>query len=126
MLFRGILIAILISLGPGVSFGGQLLSDDELDKITASGSFEIEISPQQEISGIKFNFDAGGGTSGFGDVQVSSPAAQPSLVFNGANLSGNLFSVENMILNMNICVSCSPSGNVIQTGNGFVIPINAQ
>ena len=85
-----------------------------------------------ETPGVRFTFDAGGGTTGTGTAQV--PPSGPSLNANNPNLtfsgnpilSGNAFQVQNMLLNMNICVQCRASGHIVQTGNGFVFPITVQ
>ena len=85
-----------------------------------------------ETPGVKFSFDAGGGTIGNGSAQIppSGPslnANDPNLTFSGNPiLSGNAFQVQNMLLNMNICVKCQASGHIVQTGNGFVFPIAIQ
>lgn len=85
-----------------------------------------------ETPAVKFKFDAGGGTLGSGSAQI--PVTGPSLNANNPNmtfsgnpiLSGNAFQVQNMLLNMNICVQCRASGHIVQTGNGFVFPITIQ
>ena len=85
-----------------------------------------------ETPGVVFTFDAGGGTTGSGSAQIpaapaAAPAAAPGLTFSGNPiLSGNAFQVQNMLLNMNICVQCRASGHIVQTGNGFVFPITVQ
>ena len=87
-----------------------------------------------ETPGVRFSFDAGGGTTGSGTAQIptANPVApnapsQPNLNFTGNPvLSGNAFQVQNMLLNMNICVQCRASGHIVQTGNGFVFPIQIQ
>jgi len=85
-----------------------------------------------DTPGVRFTFDAGGGTTGSGSAQI--PASGPSLNANNPNLnvsgnpllSGNAFQVQNMLLNMNICVKCQASGHIVQTNNGFVFPITIQ
>lgn len=82
-----------------------------------------------ETPGVRFTFDAGGGTIGNGSAQIpaSDPSLNPNLTFQGNPvLSGNAFQVQNMLLNMNICVQCRASGHIVQTGNGFVFPIAIQ
>lgn len=92
----------------------------------------IDPSLLTETPTVKFNFDAGGGTVGSGSAQipVSAPSlnpTNPNLTFSGNPiLTGNAFQVQNMLLNMNICVQCRASGHIVQTGNGFVFPITVQ
>ena len=85
-----------------------------------------------ETPGVRFTFDAGGGTIGNGTAQIPARgpalnAPDPNVTFSGNPiLSGNAFQVQNMLLNMNICVQCRASGHIVQTGNGFVFPIQIQ
>lgn len=89
-----------------------------------------------DTPGVKFTFNAGGGTIGSGTAQIPSaapsvngtpPNTTPNLTFSGNPiLTGNAFQVQNMLLNMNICVQCRASGHIVQTGNGFVFPIQIQ
>jgi hypothetical protein len=92
----------------------------------------IDPASLSDTPGVRFSFDAGGGTTGSGSAQIppSGPslnANNPNLTFSGNPLlSGNAFQVQNMLLNMNICVKCQASGHIVQTGNGFVFPITIQ
>ncbi len=89
-----------------------------------------------DTPGVKFTFNAGGGTIGSGSAQIPAaapsvngtpPNTTPNLTFSGNPiLTGNAFQVQNMLLNMNICVQCRASGHIVQTGNGFVFPIQIQ
>lgn len=80
-----------------------------------------------EFPSVKFAFDAGGGTTGSGSASIPTGSQQSGLTFSGNPiLSGNAFQVQNMLLNMNICVQCRASGHIVQTGNGFVFPITIQ
>ncbi len=96
----------------------KLMTDAELDEVSASGGLSISLDTGDNPS-FSFSFDQGG-TFGTGSV-TTSPAAIPStLTFSGAvDMSHALINVENMIFNLNICVQCS--GTILQSGIGIPI-----
>ncbi len=96
----------------------KLMTDADLDEVSASGGLTISLDTGENPS-FNFSFDQGG-TFGTGSV-TTSPAAIPStLTFSGAvDMSHALINVENMIFNLNICVQCS--GTILQSGIGIPI-----
>jgi len=102
----------------------RVMSDTELDEVSASGGFDIEVNTGTDgSSSLSFTFDMGA-TTGFGNVSTTPvvPSTPSGMNFTGAvDMTGALFNVENMIFNLNICVQCQ--GNIIQTGIGIPISI---
>lgn len=104
----------------------QVLTDEELDEISAGGvQLDLNVNPQDQT--VSFNFGMGP-TFGSGDVTVS-PAQQattapPTFVFNGANLASSTFFVNNMVFNLNICVMCR-ANSIIQQGIGVPVTITS-
>jgi len=101
----------------------QLMTDSELDEVSASGGVNISLDTGDNPS-FNFSFDQGG-TSGNGSVTTSTPSVwTPStLTMTGAvDLSHAYINVQNMIFNLNICVQCS--GTILQSGIGIPITIN--
>ena len=99
----------------------QLMTDAELDEVSASGSVNFSMDAGESPS-FNFSFDQGG-TTGTGSVTTSPSIWTPStLTLQGAvDLSHTLINVENMIFNLNICVQCS--GTILQSGIGIPITI---
>jgi hypothetical protein len=108
--------------------GPKLLSDEEMDEITAQGGgVQLDFGFNAETGDLNFNFNLGP-TLGNGSV-VSSPASTsgPSnLTLTGnTNLSNSTFVVENMILNLNVCAMCNATV-INQLGLGLGITLNPQ
>lgn len=84
----------------------EALLDNELDQISASGEFSLELGEGPNgIPSVNFSFQTGG-TVGNGSVLISPTATPSSVITGGVNFSNTLFNVENMIFNLNICVQC--------------------
>jgi hypothetical protein len=101
----------------------QLLTDAELDRVTAKGT-DIEFTFNPESGGLNFGFNTGS-TVGNGSV-VSSPLPGSSNLntLTGTNtLSNNTFVVENMIMNVNICAMCNATV-INQIGLGLGVTVN--
>jgi hypothetical protein len=118
-----IVIALLV-LPLKVEARPKLLSDSEMDRVTARGTdFEFNFNP--DTGGLNFNFNAGA-TIGNGSV-ISSPAVGGTS--NSTNLPGistlsnNTFVVDNMILNLNICAMCNATV-INQLGLGLGVTVN--
>lgn len=123
MRFFGSLVASLVLMIVHPAWGAQHLSDDELSQVTAAGAFSIELTPGQELPGVTFGFNAGGGTTGVGSVNLQAPALGSTVTVNGNPVfSGNQFDIQNMILNLNVCMHCQAGGDIIQSGQGYVFP----
>jgi hypothetical protein len=107
-----------------VSASPKVLSDEELEEITARG-VDLGFNFNAETGDLGFNFNMGS-TVGNGNV-TSSPVSTPSnLTLNGnTNLSNSTFVVENMILNLNVCAMCNATV-INQLGFGLGITLNPQ
>ena len=106
LIARFVLVLGLV-MAPGSALALQVLSDDEMDQISAQGSFSLSIDPNGPtgVPTVNFGFVTGD-TTGTGSVSIS-PLTAPSTIINGnALFSNTLFNVQNMIFNMNICVQC--------------------
>lgn len=121
----GPLVLALLLLTPGLTAAGpQRMSDEELDAVTA-GDVQLKFGIDPDENGVGFSFDLG---STFGDGSVILPNA-PSVIPSTVNVTnGNVdfsntrFTVENMILNLNLCVQCKASViNQIGFGVGITI-----
>jgi len=99
----------------------QLMTDAELDEVSASGSVNFSLDAGESPS-FNFSFDQGA-TTGTGSVTTSPSIWTPStLTMTGAvDLSHAYINVQNMIFNLNICVQCS--GTILQSGIGIPITI---
>ncbi len=100
------------------------LTDQEMDEVSASGGFTINLDAGDPTT-FSFSFDLGG-TNGVGNATLSPPVASPStLSFQGTSIFNNsYFNVQNMIFNLNICMQCR--GTILQSGIGIPITINSQ
>lgn len=111
--------------GPVAAGGPALLTDEELDRVTAGGvDFSIAVDPNEGLVDFAFNL---GSSFGSGSVGLGTPAQVPSTtVFNGGNvnLSNAQFLIDNMVFNLNICVQCR-ADTIIQKGLGVPITIRA-
>ena len=93
-------------LTPLSAFATDMLTDGELDDISAMGDFTLNVG---ETAGglptVSFGFQTGG-TSGNGQIIIQ-PSATPTggITAGNVNFNGPIH-VENMIFNMNICVQC--------------------
>lgn len=119
-----VLSAVLVlAARPAAAAGPQLLTDEELDQVSAGGvSFNLSVDPNEQTVDFAFNL---GSSFGSGNVGVGTPAqAPPTTVFNGGNMnfSNANFLVDNMIFNLNICVQCR-ADTIIQKGLGVPITI---
>jgi len=116
-----LLLSLAVLLGPRVAVSAPIpLTDDEMDLVSA-GDFTIDLENNGDATKFSFNL---GGTNGVGSVAFSPGTSTPSTLTSGGSgiFSNNLFNVENMIFNLNICVQCS--GTIFQAGIGIPIQIN--
>ncbi len=105
----------------------QAMSDQELDEITASGAVDLSITANPSDNGVDFAFNLGS-TVGTGSVGITPVLSSPTtLVLNGGSgLPTNAtFYVQNMVINLNICVACNAT-KIIQTGMGIPITVTIQ
>jgi hypothetical protein len=119
-----LLLSLAVLLGPRVAVSAPIpLTDDEMDHVSASGGLTIDLENNGDTTKFGFSFDLGG-TNGVGSVALSPMTSVPSTLTSGGSgiFSNNLFNVENMIFNLNICVQCS--GTIFQAGIGIPIRIN--
>ncbi len=119
-----ILLVLIVLALPGRAPGQPMpLSDEELDRITAAGP-QVSLSVDPTSGAVDFSFDAG---TSFGNGSASvSPSPIPStLNLNNGNLilSNTSFAVQNLILNLNLCVQCRAT-TINQFGFGVAVPIN--
>ncbi len=123
--WAALLLSILIM--PQLAAGGpKLLSDEELDQITAQGvDLKLSMSPDQQQ--LDFTFEAQS-TAGQGSVAVSPSSFPSTLTVNGMtnlDLSRSTILVGNLTLNLNICVQCKAT-TIIQQGFGFPVTVTIQ
>ncbi len=125
LLRRWAILALLVQLFVLSPAFGQprALSDEELDQVVAQGvDFTLKMTPDEQF--VDFKFDMGQ-TFGNGSIGPSSFAFPPNVVVNGNGLSLNALHVENLILNLNICMGCTAT-TIIQQGLAFPITIKTQ
>jgi len=118
-----LLLSLAVLLGPRVAVSAPIpLTDDEMDLVSA-GDLTIDLENNGDTTKFSFNL---GGTNGVGSVVLSPGTSTPSTLTSGGSgiFSNNLFNVENMIFNLNICVQCS--GTIFQAGIGIPIKVNTQ
>jgi hypothetical protein len=110
---------VMLLRGPAVA-APKIMTDDELDGVSASGGINLDFTTDPTRLG--FSFDMGSMT-GVGSVTTTPPSTSPNtLAFQGAvDLTNARFNVENMIFNLNICVQCQ--GNILQAGIGIPITV---
>ena len=98
--FAGALLLV-----PGYALATDILTDDQLDEISA-GDFTLDIGESATgLPTVNFGFQTGG-TSGNGQIIIQ-PSATPTTGINASNVNFNApFHVDYMIFNMNICVQC--------------------
>ncbi len=103
----------------GATAAPQVMTDDELDAVSASGGINFEVSTD---GGVNFSFDMGTAI-GNGSVNTTPvTATSPTFNFQGtADFTNARIAVENMIFNLNICVQCQ--GTIHQIGIGIPISI---
>ncbi len=122
---RGVILALVVQLlilSPAVG-KPKALSDEELDEVVAQGvDFTLKMTPDEQF--VNFSFDAGQ-TFGNGNIGPSSFASPPNVLVNGNGLSLSALHVENLILNLNICMSCTAT-TLIQQGFAFPVTIKTQ
>ena len=121
------LLSFLMLVLPALAAGGPTpLSDEELDQITARGvDFSFSVVPDEQRLDLSFQAQS---TSGQGSVSVSPTSLPPTVTVNGTanfNLSQTSLLVENLTLNLNICVQCNAT-TIIQQGIGFPITVKIQ
>ena len=121
------LLSFLMLVLPELAAGGPTpLSDEELDQITARGvDLSFSVVPDEQRLDLSFQAQS---TSGQGSVSVSPTSLPSTLTVNGAasfNLSQTSLLVENLTLNLNICVQCNAT-TIIQQGIGFPITVKIQ
>lgn len=122
MLFfsSALLVPVLcLLLAPSVSIAADLLSEDEMDTVAASG---LEFTAGFDSNGnplLNLGFQLGG-TTGSGTVTVT-PSPGTSFINGNLNISKSIFNVESMIFNMNLCVQCKAT-TLTQTNLG--LPVN--
>jgi hypothetical protein len=112
--------AVVLLVGAGGAIAApQVMTDDELDAVSASGGINFELGTDGSLS---FNFDMGT-AAGNGSVITTPATSVPStFAFQGsADFTNARIAVENMIFNLNICVQCQ--GTIHQTGIGIPISI---
>lgn len=111
---------------PALGAGPKLMTDDELDGVSAQGvQLDLKINPDD--ASVDFSFNAGG-TFGNGSVSTTGPDGLPSTIAlngTGLTLNNSTIQVENMILNLNICVQCQAE-KIIQSGIGVPIVVKGQ
>ncbi|MBI4522536.1 MAG: hypothetical protein HY695_01850 [Deltaproteobacteria bacterium] len=103
----------------------QVMTDDELDQVTARGvEFKFNFNPDQNV--LDFSFDVGS-TLGTGTLGLNPfPAVPSNITVNGnPNLTNSNLFFDNLTLNMNVCVSCSAT-TIIQQGIGIPITVKVQ
>ena len=101
-----LVFAALFLLAPGLALATEVLSDDDLDQVSAMGEFSLELGEGPNgLPSVNFAFQTGG-TTGNGSVLISPSPAGSSVINGGVSFSNTLFNVENMIFNLNICVQC--------------------
>jgi hypothetical protein len=110
------LVAVLVALPGEASARRQLLTDEELDQVTARGvELTFNMNPD---GGVDFMFNLGN-TFGSGTASPIPTDFPSNLTVNANNLllSQSSIQVENLILNMNICVQCNAT-TINQIGFG--------
>ncbi len=109
-------VVLLVGVGGAIA-APKLMTDDELDAVSASGSISFEVGTDGSLS---FDFDMGA-AAGTGSVNTTPATSVPSTFnFQGtADFTNARIAVENMIFNLNICVQCQ--GTIHQTGIGIPI-----
>ncbi len=117
---RGVILALVVQsliLSPALG-KPKALSDAELDEVVAQGvDFTLKMTPDEQF--VNFSFDTGQ-TFGNGSIGPSSFASPPNVLVNGNGLSLSALQVENLILNLNICMGCTATTLVQQ---GIAIPV---
>jgi hypothetical protein len=111
-------VVLLVGVGGAIA-APKLMTDDELDAVSASGGINIELGADGSLS---FDFDMGM-AAGNGSVITTPATSVPStFAFQGtADFTNARIAVENMIFNLNICVQCQ--GTIHQIGIGIPISI---
>ncbi len=122
-----LVLAAFLLLFTGFAEAAQLLSDEELDGISASG-VEINVDPTDPSGTVSFGFDVGGNV-GSGNMGFTNPTTLPSTAnmlsaLSIANSQVQIYA-ENFILNLNICAGCTAT-NIFQQGSAIPITIKVQ
>lgn len=110
----------------------QLMTDSELDAVSARGTTNEQGTPVLDLgsilakanpdgNGALFTFDLGN-VFGSGGVDFGNLTGGPSTLTLNGDLYTQVLNVENLIFNLNICSGCD--GTVYQTGLGVPININ--
>jgi hypothetical protein len=112
--------AVVFLVGAGAIAAPKVMTDDELDEVSASGGINLDLTT--DPTSLHFSFD-NGTMLGAGSVTASPATAGPStLAFQGtADFTNARIAVDNMIFNLNICVQCQ--GSIFQSGIGIPISI---
>ncbi len=106
---------------PMVAAAPLVLTDAEMDEVSASGGINIGVDSSD--GSFTFSFDQGL-TAGYGSVTTSPALTTPStLVAGSVDLKNAYINVQNMVFNLNVCVQCS--GNIFQVGLGIPITIKS-
>jgi hypothetical protein len=117
-----LLVAVVLVM-PGLAIATEVLSDGELDEVSAMGDFTLQLGEGPNgTPTVNFGFQTGG-TTGNGSVMISPTPTASSVITGGVSFSNTLFQVQNMVFNMNICVQCRAT-TITQGNLGLPITIN--
>jgi len=110
---------VLLLMGSALA-APKVMTDDELDAVSASGGINLDFNT--DSGALNFSFDTGS-LAGVGNVTTTPSTTSPNtMAFQGAvDLTNAHFNVQNMIFNLNICVQCQ--GKIIQAGIGIPISV---
>ena len=118
-----LLVAAVFLVMPGLALATEVLSDGELDQVSAMGDFSLQLGEGPNgIPTVNFGFQTGG-TTGNGSVMISPSPTSSSVINGGVSFSNTLFHVDNMVFNLNICVQCRAT-TITQGNLGVPITIN--
>jgi hypothetical protein len=121
-----LLPVLLIILTPGPANSTEVLSNPELDEVSAQGltGLTIDTNTPTGVPTLNFSFSAGGGTYGNGSAMIQPGLGTTTInAAGGLSFSNNLMNIQNLILNMNLCVQCSAT-TLTQSNLGVPITFN--